>query len=260
MKSPITWLGGKSRMVKKLIELIPEHICYTEVFGGAGWLLFGKKPSKVEILNDLDSNLMNLWNSIKYKPEKLIKSFDYTLISRETFEEYKKKYKQNNYNDDIEKAHIFYYLVKAGFGGEMVTQSFGTRKTRPNSLRLDKVDEVFMGAHKRLQKVTIENKSFEEIFKIYDKNTTFFFLDPPYRNTSGYPVGKFTDDKYKLLSECCKKCKGKFLLTINDDEYIRELFKGFNFIEHKVLYTINNNTSKPKKFDELIITNYNNEL
>ena len=59
MKSPIKWVGGKSKLVKTLLPLIPKHKCYVEVFGGAGWMLFGKEKSSVEILNDFDNGLMN---------------------------------------------------------------------------------------------------------------------------------------------------------------------------------------------------------
>ena len=65
LKSPIKWVGGKSKLVDKLIPLIPKHKCYVEVFSGAGWMLFAKEPSTVEVLNDFDSNLMNFWSVIK---------------------------------------------------------------------------------------------------------------------------------------------------------------------------------------------------
>ena len=53
MRSPITWCGGKGLLVTKLLELMPEHKVYVEVFGGGASLLFGKKPAKVEIYNDI---------------------------------------------------------------------------------------------------------------------------------------------------------------------------------------------------------------
>lgn len=256
MKSPIKWVGGKSKLVNKLIPLIPKHKCYVEVFGGAGWLLFAKEPSQVEILNDFDENLMNFWSVIKNAPDQFIKSFEYTLVSRKTFNEYKEKYKNNDFEDCIEKAHIFYYLVNAGFASDMKNPVFGTKCQSRNGLRLEEIDETIFEAYKRLQKVTIENKSFEEIFKIYDSSNTFFYLDSPYRNAKQYAVGKFTDEQYKLLADCCKNAKGKWLMTINDDEYIKELFKNFNIISHDVYYSICKTQNGRQNFKELIITNY----
>jgi len=256
LKSPIKWVGGKSKLINTLIPLIPKHKCYVEVFGGAGWLLFGKEPSSVEILNDFDSNLMNFWAIVKNAPDQFIRSFDYTLVSRETFNEYKRKYKENDFGDSIEKAHVFYYLVNAGFASDMKNPVFGTKCQSRNGLRLEEIDKTIPQAHKRLQKVTIENKSFEGLFKIYDSPDTFFYLDSPYRNTKQYAVGNFIDEKYQLLADCCKRAKGKWLYTINDDKYIRKLFKDFNIITHDLYYSVCKTENGRKDFKELIITNY----
>lgn len=256
MKSPIKWVGGKSKLVDKLIPLVPKHKCYVEVFGGAGWMLFAKEPSRVEILNDFDSNLMNFWSVVKNAPDQFLRSFQYTLVSRETFDEYKRRYKQNDFEDNIEKAHVFYYLVHSSFASDMKSPVFGTKCQSRNGLRLEEIDKSILGAYKRLQKVAIENKSFEDIFKIYDSEDTFFYLDSPYRNTKQYAVGKFTDEQYKLLADCCKNAKGKWLYTINDDNYIRELFKDFNIITHDVYYSVCKTQNGRQDFKELIITNY----
>ncbi|MBU3146619.1 DNA adenine methylase [Clostridium sp. CF012] len=258
MKSPIIWMGGKSKLVNTIVPMIPEHKTYIEPFGGAGWILFGKEPtvSKLEVLNDFDCNLINFWDVVKNNHAELIKSFDYTLVSRKVFERYKEKYKLNNYKDNIERAHIFYYLLKAGFAGKMTGNSFGTGKGKLNGLRLDKLENDINNAYERLKNVTIENKSFEDLFRIYDGKQTYYFLDPPYRKTAQYPVGKFTDEQYSLLAECCKNMEGKFLLTINDDKFIRELFKDFIIIEHKVAYSISKNSKGRREFKELIIKNY----
>ena len=256
MKSPIKWVGGKSKLVNKLIPIIPSHKCYVEVFGGAGWLLFAKEPSSVEILNDFDSNLMNFWSVVKNAPEQFISSFDYTLISRETFDLYKQKYKNNDFDDAIEKAHVFYYLVNAGFASDMKNPVFGTKCQSRNGLRLEEVDSAIPEAYKRLQAVTIENKSFEDMFKIYDSAETFFYIDSPYRNTKQYAVGKFSDTQYKTLAECCRRAEGKWLYTINDDEYIRQLFSDFNIITHDVYYSVCKTSNGRQDFKELIITNY----
>jgi DNA adenine methylase len=187
--------------------------------------------------------------------DQFIKSFEWELVSRERFEEYKAKYKSGNYDDAIERAKIFYYLVKAGFGADMKNPVFGTGKDR-NRLRLEQIEEDIKAAHQRLQRVTIENKSFEDVFKIYDSPDTFFYLDSPYRNTKQYATGKFTDEMFAKLADCCKNSKGKWLYTINDDEYIRELFKDFNVMDHKVFYSVCKTENGRQDFKELIITNY----
>lgn len=261
LKSPIKWVGGKARLVNKLLPLIPHHKGYVEVFGGAGWLLFAKKPVKWEILNDLDSNLMNLWNVIKNYPNEFIKSFEYVLISRDLFNTYKEKYKNNDYKNEIEQAHILYYLLKAGVGASLPDGGgcgFGAAKDK-SRLRINQIPDDINNAYERLKTVIIECADFRRIFKTYDSEDTFFYIDPPYRNTarSSYSVGNFTDEDYIDLGNICKQLKGKFLLTINNDNFIRELFKDFKIINHEVYYGICKTDNGRSHFKELIITNYN---
>jgi len=75
IRSPIKWVGGKSKLRKVIIPMIPEHKCYVEVFGGAAWVLFGKPPSQIEVLNDIDEDLINFFEVVKTNPLRLIRSF-----------------------------------------------------------------------------------------------------------------------------------------------------------------------------------------
>lgn len=253
MKSCIKWVGGKSKSVSKILPLFPKHKKYVEVFGGAGWLLFSKEPSDIEVFNDFDSNLMNFWRVVQENPIRFIESFDWILVSREIFNQYKEIYKKGIYKDEIHQAHIFYYLVQSGFGADMKYPSFGTGRDR-NRLRIENIEKDVLGATERLKEVELINLSFEKVIEMYDSEDTFFFIDSPYRNTKGYAVGKFVDKQYELLYELCKNAKGKWLYTINDDDFIRELFKDFNIITNEVPYSISN--AKRKRTEELIITNF----
>lgn len=256
MKSPINWVGGKSTMLNKLLPIFPKHHCYVEVFGGAGWVLFGKEPSKVEVLNDFDGLLINMWKQIKNNKDYFINSFAFTLVSREIFDDYKLKWKNNDYKDELEKAHIFFYLVNASFASDMKNPIFGTKSQRRNTLRLDEIEKTINQAYERLLKVTVENRSFEQLFKTYNNENTFFYCDPPYRNTKEYATGKFTDEQYRALKDCCESTKGNILITINDDEYIRELFKDFYIMDNEAYYKVCKDVDGRGKFKELIITNY----
>lgn len=162
MNSPIKWVGGKSKLAPKLINLFPRHEGYVEVFAGSGAVLFAKSRGKWEVLNDFDSNLVNFWTVVKENYKEFIDSFEYTLVSREIFNRYKEKYKAGEYKDNIERAHIFYYLVKAGFGAEMKDPCFGTGKDR-NRLRIEDIEKDIKASYNRLKTVTIENDSFENI-------------------------------------------------------------------------------------------------
>ena len=65
MRSPLVYFGGKSRLAPKLIKLFCKHKCYVEPFGGAASVLFAKKPSEIEIYNDIDDNVVNFFRVLR---------------------------------------------------------------------------------------------------------------------------------------------------------------------------------------------------
>ncbi|TXE86081.1 DNA adenine methylase, partial [Campylobacter volucris] len=105
---------------------------------------------------------------------------------------------------------------------------------------------------------SIENKSFEYILKEYDYNEALFYLDPPYVGTESYykNTNGFGIKEHKLLNKLLKNIKGKFMLSYNDCELVRELYKDFNFKELKVRYSLNNNVLKRKESNEVLIMNF----
>ena len=127
LNSPFKWVGGKSRLRKPIIDLLPEHTCYVEPFAGAAWVLFGKPPSEVEILNDLDQELVTFFRVLKKAPEELIASFEWELVARAEFERLANL--EPARLTDVQRAHRFYYLIMAGWGGELNYPRFQTSIT-----------------------------------------------------------------------------------------------------------------------------------
>ena len=88
MNSFISWIGGKKLLRDEILARLPPHYDkYIEVFGGAGWVLFRKPPDKkIEVYNDFNSNLVNLFRCVRDKPDKLKYKLRYVLNSREDFD------------------------------------------------------------------------------------------------------------------------------------------------------------------------------
>ena len=114
LPSPFKWVGGKSKLRKKIISLLPSNNCYVEVFAGAAWVLFGKEKSKVEVLNDIDGEVVNFFRVVKEDPKGLIDYFRWDLVSREEFKRLTKLSPKTL--DPISRAHRFYYLNYGGMG------------------------------------------------------------------------------------------------------------------------------------------------
>src|SRR5574344_2184345 len=89
MNSPIKWVGSKRQLKKEIVSLFPQHITYVEPFFGGGSVYFEKEPSKVEVINDYDSNVINFYKVLQSNKDELLNKINNSLISRELFLEYR---------------------------------------------------------------------------------------------------------------------------------------------------------------------------
>ncbi|WP_345861243.1 DNA adenine methylase [Shewanella algae] len=113
-----SWMGGKRRLAKHILPEFPEHECYVEPFCGAAALFFMKMPTKVEVINDVNSDLVNLYRVVQHHLEEFVRQFKWALISREMF-----KWLDDTPVEtltDIQRAARFYYLQQMGFGAKNV--------------------------------------------------------------------------------------------------------------------------------------------
>lgn len=250
MNSFIAWIGGKKLLRKAIIEQFPKDVeRYIEVFGGAGWVFFGKEKinNQLEVFNDFDSNLINLYRCIKYHCDELQRELDWLLISREQFKFAKQELSNENLTD-IQRAARYFLIIKVSYGADRRT--FGASKKNLSST-IEYLHEV----KSRLEGVVIENKDFENLIKVYDRPKALFYLDPPYFGTEKYYDNAFIIADHQRLHQCLSNLKGRFILSYNDCEFIRELYSNFNV---QAVSRNSNLTNKgnPKSYCELIITNY----
>lgn len=251
MNSFISWIGGKKLLRSRILEEFPQEGSfhrYIEVFGGAGWILFSaERHAKLEVYNDMNGNLANLFKCTKYHPEALQKELALILTSREQFFDAKEQLKFKGLTD-IQKAARFFILIKESFGSD--TQTFGVR-----AKDMIKAVDYILEISKRLNMVIIENLDFERILKIYDRTDALFYLDPPYYEAEGYYQDRFLSEDHIRLKEALERSKGRFLLSYNDCEYIRELYKEYKIIEVERLHSLIQGKKKPR-YKELLIKNY----
>jgi len=203
----------------------------------------------MEVYNDLNSELVNLFKCVKYHPNAIQEELKYCLNSREIFNDCKELYK-NSALTDIQRAARYYYLIKASYSSKVT--SFGA-KPRDTS-----ASEYLIKIKERLKAVVIENKDFEALIKQYDRPDTLFYCDPPYFGTEKlYDTGGaiFDEVQHVKLRDILCNIKGKCIISYNNSDFIKELYKNFNIKEIK---RSNNMGSRygNKLYSELIITNY----
>lgn len=249
----IPWLGGKRRLADKLIPLFPPHECYVEAFcGGAALYFLRPVPAPVEVINDINGELVNLYRVVQHHLEEFVRQFKWALSSRQVF-----KWHQETRPEtltDIQRAARFYYLQHHAFGGKVDGQNFGTATTAPG-VNLLRIEESLSAAHLRMAGTTVENLTWQNCLNRYDRVHTFFYLDPPYWQTEGYGV-PFGFEQYEDMAKAMRSLKGKVMVSINDHPDIRRVFDGLVMHDLGIKYSVANAQGSPVESRELVITNY----
>jgi len=252
MRSPIPWMGSKRRLAADIISRIPPHVCYVEPFAGSASVLFARdEPSKAEVLNDIDGELVNFFRVVKHHMVEFCTQFRYAVVSRKVFEW--QKATPPEVLTDIQRAARFYYLQRLTFGGKVSGRTFGYSLSGPPHLNLVRIEETISEVHARLSAVVLENGTWDQCVERYDKAETFFFFDPPYYQTAGYGGDRWDRDDYEELAATLQSLQGRALLTINDCREMREVFRGLKFDVLKVRYTVGGERTTNEKRSELLL-------
>ena len=216
----MSWIGGKKALRELIVSLFPIYYeRYIEVFGGGGWVLFHKPPGNdFEVYNDFNGLLVNLYRCVREKPEELMEALRFVLNAREDFDAVRAALARDSPASDVQRAAWFYQLIRYSYASGLT--SFGSQ---PHDIRSN--FPLIEQAHRRLAKVVIENKDFERLIRQYDRPVSFFYLDPPYHATEGYyqNIGEngFTEADHIRLRDTLLSIQGKFLLSYNDDAFVR---------------------------------------
>ncbi|AKZ83214.1 MULTISPECIES: DNA adenine methylase [Enterobacterales] len=248
----VPWIGGKRRLAKHILPLFPAHTCYVEPFCGAAALYFLKTPSKTEVINDINGELVNLYRVVKHHLEEFIRQFKWALVSRQIY-----KWLQDTPEEtltDIQRAARFYYLQKQAFGGKVADHTFGTSTTSAPRFNLLRIEEELSMAHLRLSRTLIEHLDWHQCIERYDRPHTLFYCDPPYWGTEGYGV-EFGLENYDHMADLARRIKGKMIISVNDIPEMRQAFNGLNMQSVDISYNLKV-TGKPSPKKELVICNF----
>lgn len=221
MRSPIFWFGGKGKMVQKLLPLLPATKIYIEVFGGGASMLCARRPSPIEVYNDIDRGLYDFF-TVLADPE-LFEQFYHRVAllpyCRQLYNDCRENWQGEL--DKIKRVAMWFVIARQSFGG-CFGRSWGynvssTKRGMVGSVSrwlscLDGLPQV----HARLQCVQIECSDWRTILATYDTTETLFYLDPPYvpttRRAGGY-AHEMTEQDHRELIEVCLQAQGKICLS-----------------------------------------------
>ena len=246
--------GGKWQLKNVIVSAFPAHRTYVDAFGGSASILLAKEKSNGEVFNDNNQEIVNFFRVVKHRPADLAERSRHWIHSRTLFDELRD---QTVPFDEVERAFRFWVLLQDSYGSMGLTM--GTKREGIQSVTHARnyLNEVSL----RLKDVHIECLDFRECIKRYDSQKTFFYLDPPYRNTRGgytnYDL--LSDDDWTDLKYLLSTIKGKFLLSSNTDPFVIDLFKGYEKRTLNVRVSLPNR-EKGKQRKELLISNYDAQL
>ena len=251
MTGPLPYIGGKNRLANQIIRLFPKHSTYVEGFAGGAQVFFHKPASPVEVLNDLDGDIVNFFRVCQRHHEELLRYLRFMLVSRQWFARIETENPETL--TDIERAGRFLYLQKCAYAGLVRNRRYRCFVAQPPGFNPATLPEILDNTHKRLERVQIESLPYQEIIRHFDRPTTLFYFDPPYYGLRLYRHNLAHED-FVAMAEVLKRMKGKFVLSINDAEEIRNIFGKFKSREITLHYTSQRKAGK--RFTELLITNF----
>jgi len=251
MKSFIGYIGGKSRQAREIAARLPRSRCYCEVFGGAAWVLFARDPAPVEVWNDYDGRLVNLFRVVRDRPDELAAALACMPRSREL---YYRLWREPPDRDPVRAAAAYYYLVKNAFSGRAGC-GFSASRTWPGRYAMC---NDFGAWAARLNRVTVEGLDFADCLGRYDGRDTVFYLDPPYAGTEGYYRG-FAAEDHERLAKALRRTRGRWLLSYKDGAATRRLYHGFRVARLAAPYSaakVKEGGRRAPAGREILISNY----
>jgi len=236
LRSPITYYGGKGNLISKLLEYVPLHEYYLEVFGGGASLLFAKESVEAEVYNDIDGELVNLFRVIRDHFDEFYKKVALTPYARGEYLFCKETYK--DCEDPVERARRFFVALRQGFSGQAEAGWRYSLKSKKAGLFASisswlSTIEMLPYIYMRLMYVQIENLHWRECMEKYNdwEWAGFFYLDPPYlpdtrRKPSAYRFEMTRKDHEEMVEWLLTKSKTKVMLSGYDNDLYFELEKA----------------------------------
>lgn len=244
--APFSFFGGKQRLARRIVALMPPHRVYVEPYGGSLAVFFTKEPAALEIVSDADGLLINFFRVLRdpIKGLRLREALELTPYAREEWADARLGLKQvargwDSAADDVELARRWFVLAQQGFAGRIASgpakEAPGWRFTanpshNPAQSYRHAIDRLpdFMA---RLRYAQIEHDDALNILARYDRKQTLAFIDPPYlpdtRRGGGYGVEMTFDDHARLLDVLtAPTLKSMVILSGYDSALYRERLEG----------------------------------
>lgn len=226
IRAPFSWPGGKSKSIREILPHLPYRNSYIEPFGGSGAILLARQPSNLEVFNDRHSGVVALYRCIRDedKLQKLVKRLELIIHSREEFRWCKNTWE--SYEDDIERAARWYYMLMFSFSS--LGRNFGRATKGKAQLAKAVANHLkdFDRLHCRVKNVIFENQDYRSMLLDFDNPDAVFYLDPPYYQVhSGTYKYEMTSDEHRDLLNQVMRMEGYVAVSA----YSNELYNSYDW-------------------------------
>lgn len=259
LKTPIGYYGGKQKMLKHILPLIPEHTIYVEPFFGGGAVFWAKPQVTCEVINDVNGNVTNFYEVLQQDFLSLQQKIDITLHSRETTKCALTIYKLPHLFDRVVRAWAFWVVTNQGFCYD-IDGGWGYDRSKKAHNLANKVIAFKEDISERLRYTQIESFQASKVIKSRDTVDTFVYADPPYIDSNQGHYGGYTEDHYRNDLETLAAMKGKFLLSSYPSTILDEFIKKHNWYTKEINKPISagmgNVLVKRKRKIEVLTANY----
>lgn len=245
-----SYMGNKHNLVDWIVPYFPQHKTYVEVFGGTFAVGLNKPKSDVEIYNDLNSNLANLFHVVRTDLDSFLSELDKCVVSEDW---HKMFYNNHSKYTELENAVRYFYVMCFTFRGKYDGGFSYSAEASYGKMLQSKV-QIIKEIHNRIKNVIILNKPCFDVIKQNNEKDTLLYLDPPYVNTEQYYknlAGAFTETEHIRLRDMLEQHKGYFFLSYEDDELVSDLYRKFHIHRKQLL----RESSGSKRY-EVLVTNY----
>ncbi|MBV6442770.1 MAG: hypothetical protein EPGJADBJ_04494 [Saprospiraceae bacterium] len=227
IKPPISYYGGKQTLLSVILPQIPEHTRYIEPFLGGGAVFWAKKPSEIEVINDLDGFVTNFYRVVKTDFAALKPLVDGTVYGRESHERAATIRQMQAYFTPMQRAWAFFVLTNSSIYGILDNQcTFPGKDIKPATTFYNKVERFDHRYVDRLQNTFVEQRDAIYVIERNDSEASFFFVDPPYFNANMGHYAGYKESDFEALLATLSKVKGRFLLTCYPSDLLEKWLRN----------------------------------
>ena len=282
--SMIPWVGGKSSLLWIIDLLAPGHYdCFVDVFGGSGTVTLSRspRPGCVEVYNDVNRDLVNLFRCARDCPLALVKELNFLpLHSREEFDNLCRFLEQEEFENEYaeeelqiaqeffspEESEILCAILDgraelgdvrraaAFFRKQRESYNSGGRVFGAKPVNITRFFHLIWSCSRRLRNVVLECRDFAQLIGQYDGPNTFIYSDPPYFMAEQFYDALFTREDHIRLHRVHSQCKGYVMVSYNCCDFIRDLYQDFFIFQTKRPNSMSH--EEGAEYEEYILTNY----